>query len=152
MMRRVERRLRRLLIAVGVLVGGLAGVSLVVAFVFGGSGSGTSASFQGGVSIEDLPRWIQQEHLPAPALPGAKLFAVLGCTACHTYAGTGNSNVDAPDLTTIGSRHLGIALEVEHVECPSCVVPGSPMPPYASLSDTRLHQLAVFLQDSKGVR
>jgi hypothetical protein len=32
------------------------------------------------------------------------------------------------------------------------VNPGSPMPPFASLGDERLHQLAVFLEASKGKR
>jgi hypothetical protein len=32
------------------------------------------------------------------------------------------------------------------------VNPGSPMPKFASLGDKRLHDLAVFLEDSKGTR
>jgi cbb3-type cytochrome oxidase cytochrome c subunit len=90
------------------------------------------------------------EDLPPAAVPGARLFAVSGCTTCHTYAGSGETNLGAPDLTAIGSRHLGIAVEVEHLRCPSCVAPGSPMPRYRVLGNTRLHRLAVFLEDSKG--
>jgi mono/diheme cytochrome c family protein len=100
--------------------------------------------------ILDVPRWIQQEHLPAAAVPGAKLFATAGCTACHTYAGSGGSNLGAPDLTAIGTRNLGIATQIKHLQNPSSVTPGSPMPPFASLGLTRLHQLAVFLEASKG--
>src|SRR6266487_1077877 len=40
--------------------------------------------------IADVPNWIKQEKLPANAVPGAQLFAVAGCTACHTYLGTGS--------------------------------------------------------------
>jgi menaquinol-cytochrome c reductase cytochrome b/c subunit len=98
----------------------------------------------------DVPRWIAQEHLPPAAKPGAELFATAGCTACHTYAGSGGSNLGAPDLTAIGSRNLGIQFQINHLKCPSCVNPGSPMPPFASLGDQRLHQLAVFLEASKG--
>ena len=39
--------------------------------------------------IANVPNWVQQEKLPPNAVPGAKLFATAGCTACHTYLGTG---------------------------------------------------------------
>ena len=102
--------------------------------------------------IADVPHWVQAQHLPPAAVPGAKLFAVAGCTACHTYLGTGSSNLGAPDLTAIGSRNLGIDFQVRHLKCPSCVNPGSPMPKFESLGDERLRQLAIFLEASKGKR
>ena len=98
----------------------------------------------------DIPRWIAQNHLPPAARPGAQLFAVAGCTACHTYLGSGGSNLGAPDLSAIGTRNLGIATQIKHLKDPPSVTPGSPMPPFASLGDQRLHQLAVFLEASKG--
>jgi len=100
--------------------------------------------------IADVPHWISAQHLPPAAVPGAKLFAVAGCTSCHTYLGAGSSNLGAPDLTQIGTRNLGIAFQIRHLQCPSCVNPGSPMPKFASLGTARLHQLAVFLEASKG--
>jgi len=100
--------------------------------------------------IADVPHWVKAQNLPQSAVPGAKLFAVAGCTACHTYLGAGSSNLGAPDLTSIGSRNLGISFQVRHLQCPSCVNPGSPMPKFASLGDKRLHDLAVFLEASKG--
>ncbi len=102
--------------------------------------------------IADVPTWVKQEALPAAAIPGAKLFASAGCTACHTYDGDGGQNLGAPNLTDIGTRNLGIAFQIRHLQCPSCVNPGSPMPKFASLGTTRLHQLAVFLEASKGKR
>jgi mono/diheme cytochrome c family protein len=102
--------------------------------------------------IANVPTWVKAEKLPPAALPGAKLFASAGCTACHTYLGTGSSNLGAPDLTAIGSRNLGIQFQINHLKCPSCVNPGSPMPKFESLGDTRLHELAVFLEASKGTR
>ena len=102
--------------------------------------------------IADVPHWVKAEKLPPAALPGAKLFAVAGCTACHTYLGAGSSNLGAPDLTQIGTRNLGIDFQVRHLQCPSCVNPGSPMPKFASLGTKRLHDLAVFLEASKGSR
>jgi quinol---cytochrome c reductase cytochrome c subunit, bacillus type len=100
--------------------------------------------------IADVPHWVKAEKLPQKAVPGAKLFAVAGCTACHTYLGVGSSNLGAPDLTDIGTRNLGIDFQVRHLKCPSCVNPGSPMPKFASLGDKRLNQLAQFLEASKG--
>jgi mono/diheme cytochrome c family protein len=102
--------------------------------------------------IADVPSWVKQEQLPAAAIPGAKLFATAGCTACHTYDGAGGQNLGAPNLTDIGTRNLGIAFQIRHLQCPSCVNPGSPMPKFASLGTTRLHELAVFLEASKGKR
>jgi quinol---cytochrome c reductase cytochrome c subunit, bacillus type len=102
--------------------------------------------------IADVPSWVKAEQLPPAAVPGAKLFATAGCTSCHTYLGTGSSNLGAPDLTTIGTRNLGISFQIRHLQCPSCVTPGSPMPKFASLGTARLHQLAVFLEASKGKR
>jgi menaquinol-cytochrome c reductase cytochrome b/c subunit len=100
--------------------------------------------------IAEVPHWVQAEQLPQEAVPGARLFATAGCTACHTYLGTGSSNLGAPDLTSIGSRNLGIDFQIRHLKCPSCVNPGSPMPKFASLGDQRLRQLAIFLEASKG--
>jgi len=100
--------------------------------------------------IADVPHWIKAEKLPPQAVPGAKLFAVAGCTACHTYLGAGGSQLGAPDLTAIGTRKLGIDFQIRHLKCPSCVNPGSPMPKFASLGEKRLRQLAIFLESSKG--
>jgi mono/diheme cytochrome c family protein len=101
---------------------------------------------------ENIPRWKAQEHLPPKAYPGARIFATAGCTACHTYDGSGGSNLGAPDLTAIGRRHLGVRFEIDHLKCPACVNPGSPMPPFASLGRKRLRELAIFLEASKGRR
>jgi len=100
--------------------------------------------------IASVPQWVKDEHLPQNAVPGAKLFASSGCTACHTYDGVGSSNLGAPDLTDIGSKNLGIDFQVRHLKCPSCVTPGSPMPKFASLGDANLRKLAIFLEASKG--
>jgi quinol---cytochrome c reductase cytochrome c subunit, bacillus type len=99
---------------------------------------------------QDIPRWIAQNKLPPSAKPGAELFATAGCTACHTYAGSGGSNLGAPDLTAIGRHQLGIPTQIKHLQNPSSVTPGSPMPPFASLGVPRLRQLAIFLEASKG--
>jgi mono/diheme cytochrome c family protein len=99
-----------------------------------------------------VPRWIKVEHLPKKAIRGAVLFETSGCIACHTYAGSGSANLNGPDLTTIGGRHLGIRFQIAHLKCPSCVNPGSPMPSFRALGGKRLHELAIFLEASKGIR
>jgi cytochrome c oxidase subunit 2 len=99
-----------------------------------------------------VARWVRVEHLPNQAIRGAALFQAAGCTACHTYAGTGSRNLNAPPLTAIGRRHLGIRFQIAHLKCPSCVNPGSPMPAFRSLGEKRLRQLAIFLEASKGIR
>jgi mono/diheme cytochrome c family protein len=114
--------------------------------------SGTAPEALSSSAQRDIPSWVLRERLPPRAVPGARLFAIAGCTACHTYAGAGASNLGAPNLTAIGTRHLGIAFEIRHLRCPSCVVPGSPMPTFATLGSKRLRQLAIFLEASKGTR
>jgi cbb3-type cytochrome oxidase cytochrome c subunit len=69
---------------------------------------------------------------------------------CHTYLGTGSSNLGAPDLSAEGAKNKGIQFQVNHLKCPSCVNPGSPMPSFASLGDDNLRKIAVFLEASKG--
>ena len=100
---------------------------------------------------QNVPTWIKEEHLPPTAVPGAKLFAAAGCTACHTYDGAGGSNLGAPDLTTIGiaePRHR--QFQIKHLAVP--VVRHSRLADAAVhvARPQRLHQLAIFLEASKG--
>jgi menaquinol-cytochrome c reductase cytochrome b/c subunit len=97
-----------------------------------------------------VPSWVKKEGLPPKAVPGAILFASSGCTACHTYLGTGSSALGAPDLTNIGSKNLGIDFQIRHLKCPSCVNPGSPMPKFDQFPESDLRKLAIFLEASKG--
>ena len=100
--------------------------------------------------VQNIPKWIKDEQLPKNAVPGVNLFARAGCTACHTYDGVGGALLGAPDLTQIADRHLGIATQIKHLNNPSSVTPGSPMPSFSSLGQERLRQLAIFLEASKG--
>lgn len=128
---------------------GLLVLGLLVALV---AACGQSSSAPPTVSTlpSSVPRWIQLERLPKRAVPGAMVFATSGCTACHIYAGSGNSNLGAPDLTAIGQRKYGIRFLVRQLQCPSCIRSDSAMPAFRSLGDGRLHELAVFLDASKG--
>jgi menaquinol-cytochrome c reductase cytochrome b/c subunit len=143
---RLERRLSRRPVAVVAAV--LTILSMAVLTWKGATAKEALASEE----ILNVPTWVKAEKLPPAAVPGAKLFAESGCTACHTYLGSGGSQLGAPDLTAIGNAKLGIDFQIRHLKCPSCVNAGSPMPKFASLGDTRLRQLAIFLEASKGKR
>jgi mono/diheme cytochrome c family protein len=99
-----------------------------------------------------IPSWAKQQGFVGnkDALAGANLFAESGCVSCHTYLGTGSSNLGAPDLTAEGAKSKGVQFQIDHLKCPSCVNPGSPMPPFAALGDDNLRKLAIFLEASKG--
>jgi len=146
----VQRRFPRLLLT-GRRAGALAGLALGLTAGCG-AGSSNSQTTHGPQGGQDVARWVHEERLPRAAVPGAALFSSAGCTACHTYAGSGHAVLNAPDLTAFGLRHLGVALEIRHLRCPSCAVSGSAMPPYARLGDKHLRELAIFLEASKGIR
>jgi menaquinol-cytochrome c reductase cytochrome b/c subunit len=99
-----------------------------------------------------IPSWEKKEGFRnnKQAIDGANLFAESGCTNCHTYLGTGSSNLGAPDLSAEGAKNKGVQFQIDHLKCPSCVNPGSPMPSFAALTAQQLRQLAVFLEASKG--
>jgi len=103
-------------------------------------------------NITLVPSWATKEHFAnnPEAVAGAKLFAVVGCLNCHSYLGAGGHLLGAPDLTAEGSKNKGIAFQIAHLKCPSCVTPGSPMPPFANQGPKNLQALATFLEASKG--
>ena len=99
-----------------------------------------------------VPSWAQKQGFAnnPEAVAGANLFAVSGCTNCHTYLGAGGSNLGAPDLSDEGSKGKGIQFQIDHLKCPSCVNAGSPMPSFQALGEDNLRKLATFLEASKG--
>ena len=99
-----------------------------------------------------IPTWAKKQGFAGnkQALAGAQLFAESACTNCHTYLGTGSSNLGAPDLSDEGSKGKGIQFQIDHLECPSCVNAGSPMPSFKDLGKDNLRKLATFLEASKG--
>jgi menaquinol-cytochrome c reductase cytochrome b/c subunit len=99
-----------------------------------------------------VPSWAQKQGFAnnKEAVDGANLFAESGCTNCHTYLGTGSSNLGAPDLSSEGAKHKGIQFQIDHLKCPSCVNAGSPMPSFKDLGEDNLRKLATFLEASKG--
>jgi menaquinol-cytochrome c reductase cytochrome b/c subunit len=97
-----------------------------------------------------VPGWVKQQNLPKNAVPGANLFATSGCLNCHTFLSSGGSQLGAPDLTAEGAKSKGVAFQIAHLKCPSCVNNGSPMPSFADFGEDNLRKLAIFLEASKG--
>jgi menaquinol-cytochrome c reductase cytochrome b/c subunit len=110
----------------------------------------TAKEALGSETVGLVSGWVEKNNLPPAAVPGAKLFAESGCLTCHTYLGSGSSNLGAPDLSEIGNKGLGIDTQIKHLKDPGSVTPGSPMPSFAQLGDANLRKLAIFLEASKG--
>ena len=101
--------------------------------------------------VQAVPTWAQRQGFAdnAQAVAGAKVFASSGCTACHTYLGTGSSNLGAPDLSAIGKANQGAQFFANYVTDPS-KFGNNVMPKFAALGDQKLQQLGEFLNASKG--
>jgi menaquinol-cytochrome c reductase cytochrome b/c subunit len=112
----------------------------------------TAKESLGSETVGHVAGWAKRQGFSGnkEAVAGARLFAVTGCLNCHTYLGEGSGNLGAPDLTAEGSKNKGVAFQIAHLKCPSCVRSGSPMPPFVSQGEKNLHALAVFLEASKG--
>ena len=100
---------------------------------------------------EAVPTWAARQGFAGneEALAGANLFAVSGCTSCHTYLGTGSSNLGAPDLSNEGAKGKGKQFLHNYVKDPS-QFGNTVMPKFAALGDEKLDQVAAFLDASKG--
>ena len=105
---------------------------------------------EGTGAIGEVPRWIEENNIPeGEAQEGAEVFAESGCTNCHTYLGSGVSNLGAPDLSAIGNEMDAAQLEA-YVSNPR-EFGNQVMPIYGeTLSEEQLGQIAAFLAASKG--
>jgi quinol---cytochrome c reductase cytochrome c subunit, bacillus type len=142
--RRRERRLARRPVAV---VAALLVIASMGVLTYKGAVAKESLASE---NLAMVPDWTKTQNLPANAVPGAKIFASLTCLNCHSYLGTGGGFAGAPDLSAEGAKGKGVQFQIDHLKCPSCVNPGSPMPSFAALTAQQLRQLAVFLEASKG--
>ena len=143
---RRERRLSRRPVAI------VAAILVVISMGVLTYKGATAKESLGSEVKQAVPEWAKKQGFvnDKVALAGASLFAESGCLTCHLYLGAGASNLGAPDLTAVGAKNKGIQFQVDHLKCPSCTTPGSPMPPFASLGDENLTQIATFLEASKG--
>jgi menaquinol-cytochrome c reductase cytochrome b/c subunit len=100
--------------------------------------------------VQAVPSWAQRQGFQddESALAGARIFASSGCTACHTYLGTGSSNQGAPDLSAEGTKGRSKQNLMSYIRDPSQF--GNTVMPKFGFSDEELGQLAEFLLASKG--
>jgi menaquinol-cytochrome c reductase cytochrome b/c subunit len=142
--RRRERRLSRRPVAVTAAI--LVAISMGVLTYKGATAQEALAS----EVIEAVPEWAERQGFAdnADAVAGAEVFASSGCTACHTYLGTGSTNLGAPDLTDIGTKGRTNQYFMDYVRDPSQF--GNTVMPKFDLPDEQLSNLAEFLNASKG--
>src|SRR5213594_432396 len=71
--------------------------------------------------VQAVPTWAASQGFQnnAQAIAGAKIFASSGCTACHTYLGTGSSNQGAPDLSAEGTKGRTKQFFMQYIKDPS---------------------------------
>ena len=101
-----------------------------------------------------VPKWAEEQGFAdnKVAVAGATLFAESGCLNCHTYLGTGSSNLGAPDLSEEGARAGGSSGRSRT----SRTRPARRRAPRCrrsrALGDENLTKIATFLEASKGPR
>jgi mono/diheme cytochrome c family protein len=102
--------------------------------------------------VQAVPTWAQKQGFAdnKNAVAGAKLFAQSGCTSCHTYIGTGSSNLGAPDLSAIGAGGQGPKFFSSYVSNPR-KYNNTVMPVFGNLgSPENIRNIGIFLDASKG--
>jgi cytochrome c553 len=102
----------------------------------------------------ESPDWAKRQGFAGnkQAERGAEIFASAGCLSCHTYLGTGASNLGAPDLTEIGKESpRSVEGYANYVSDPSRFG-NTVMPKFAGMSRRNLLAIGAFLQASKGER
>jgi cytochrome c oxidase subunit II len=85
---------------------------------------------------------------------GRRLFAEVGCAACHRVAGTPAQGLSGPDLTHVGSRlSLGAgilpnttATMIGWIGDSQSIKPNNRMPSYRSLAADELRALAAYME------
>jgi menaquinol-cytochrome c reductase cytochrome b/c subunit len=142
--RRRERRLLRRPVAV--LAAVITAISMGVLTYRGA----TARESLGSEAVAAVDNWSQQQGgFSDEAHRGAEIFAQVGCLQCHTYLGSGSSNVGAPDLTAIGSTGRDAAFFSRYVANPS-QFGNNVMPAFENLGEENLAALGKFLEESKG--
>jgi menaquinol-cytochrome c reductase cytochrome b/c subunit len=142
--RRMERRLTRRPVAI---VGAILVVLSMGVLTYKGA---TAKEALASEVVQAVPTWAQRQGFAgnAQAVAGAKIFASSGCTACHTYLGTGSSNQGAPDLSAEGKKGRNAQFFMQYIRDPSKF--GNNVMPKFGFDDQQLSQLAAFLMASKG--
>jgi mono/diheme cytochrome c family protein len=144
---RMERRLSRRPVAI------IAAVLVILSMGALTWKGATAKESLGSEVLGAVPDWAEKQGFAANevAVAGAELFAQ-SCTTCHTYLGAGSSNQGAPDLSAIGASGQGVDFFERYVSDPS-QFGNTIMPIFGEqLSKEQIHQIAVFLDASKGAK
>jgi menaquinol-cytochrome c reductase cytochrome b/c subunit len=144
---RMERRLSRRPVAI------IAAVLVILSMGVLTWKGATAKESLGSEVLGAVPDWAEKQGFAANevAVAGAELFAQ-SCTTCHTYLGAGSSNQGAPDLSAIGASGQGVDFFERYVSDPS-QFGNTIMPKFGEqLSKEQIHQIAVFLDASKGAK
>jgi menaquinol-cytochrome c reductase cytochrome b/c subunit len=142
---RRERRLSRRPVAI------VAAIIVVLAMGTLTYRGATAREALGSELKESVPVWAKRQGFEdnEAAVAGAEIFAQVGCGQCHTYLGSGSSNLGAPDLSAIGASNRGPQYFSDYVSNPA-QYGNEVMPPFAGLGQENLEKLGEFLSASKG--
>jgi menaquinol-cytochrome c reductase cytochrome b/c subunit len=140
--RRRERRLVRRPVAI---VASLLVIASMGILTYKGA---TAEEPLAGAGAEFFVEWKEAANLPDAAEPGAVLFAEVGCINCHNYLGDGAQG-PGPDLTDVGTQGQGEDYWVRWV-ANAPALGGQGMPPFPTLTEQQLRDIAIFLEASKG--
>jgi menaquinol-cytochrome c reductase cytochrome b/c subunit len=141
--RRRERRLVRRPVAV---VAALLVIASMGILTYRGA---TAEEALAGEAVEEVETWQQEQDLSEEGVEGATLFAQSGCMSCHTYLGSGSSNLGAPDLSEVGADGRSPEEFAAYIANPA-EFGNTVMPAYADLGEENLRLLGVFLSESQG--
>jgi ubiquinol-cytochrome c reductase cytochrome b subunit/menaquinol-cytochrome c reductase cytochrome b/c subunit len=144
--RRRERRLSRRPVAVVICI-----LTVIAMGTLTYKGA-TAKEALGSETLALVPSWAQKQGFEdnPRALAGAKLFAEAGCQQCHTYLGSGSSNLGAPDLSDIGTQGRGVQGLADYIADPS-KFGNNVMPRFGlQFSQDQIESIATFLDASKG--
>ena len=142
---RRERRLSRRPVAI------VAAVIVVLAMGTLTYRGATAKEALGSELRESVPVWAARQGFTdnEEAVQGAEIFAQVGCGQCHTYLGSGSSNLGAPDLSDVGASGRTPQYFADYVSNPA-QFGNQVMPPFAGLGQDNLDKLGEFLAASKG--
>jgi menaquinol-cytochrome c reductase cytochrome b/c subunit len=144
--RRQERRLSRRPVAVVITI-----LTVIALGTLTYKGA-TAKEALGSETIALIPDWAKKQGFEgnAESLAGAKLFAETGCQQCHTYLGSGSSNLGAPDLSNEGTKGRGVQGLADYISDPS-KFGNNVMPRFGEqFTPAQIKAIATFLDASKG--
>jgi menaquinol-cytochrome c reductase cytochrome b/c subunit len=117
----------------------------------------TAKESLGSELVREVPKWAEEQGFAdnPQAVAGATLFAESGCANCHTYLGSGSSNLGAPDLSDIGATAGKTAEQFSAYVANPADFGNNVMPPYGkqfggAFTDRQLKAIGEFLAASKG--